>query len=119
MTWRPLPNQPGEDQPRRLARSLDDVSRAIGAPPVEVLSVIFSRWEEVVGAAVAAHSRPVSLRRSTLVVSVDHPAWATQLRSLGATILAPLATRIRVWRVALEPAPHSPLGRQSAADAGW
>ena len=88
MTWRPLPNQPGEDQPRRLARSLDDVSRAIGAPPVDVLSVIFSRWEEVVGAAVAAHSRPVSLRRSTLVVSVDHPAWATQLRYLGATILA-------------------------------
>lgn len=88
MTWRPLPSQPGEDQPHRLAQSLNDVARSIGAPPAESLSVVFARWEEVVGPAVAAHSRPVSLLRSTLVVSVDHPAWATQLRYLGATILA-------------------------------
>jgi predicted nucleic acid-binding Zn ribbon protein len=71
-----------------LARSLDDVARSIGAPAPEALSVVFARWEEVVGAAVAAHSRPVSLLRSTLVVTVDHPAWATQLRYLGSTILA-------------------------------
>jgi predicted nucleic acid-binding Zn ribbon protein len=71
-----------------LGSSLDDVARAIGAPATEALSVVFARWEEVVGSAVAAHSRPVSLLRSTLVVSVDHPSWATQLRYLGATILA-------------------------------
>jgi predicted nucleic acid-binding Zn ribbon protein len=87
MTWRPLPRHPAEDDPRRLAGSLDDLARAIGAPPAEALSAVFARWEEVVGPAVAAHSRPVSLLRSTLVVSVDHPAWATQLRYLGATIL--------------------------------
>ena len=87
MTWRPLPSHPGEDHPHKLGRSLDDVARAIGAPPAEALSVVFSRWEQVVGSAVAAHSRPVSLVRSTLVVSVDDPAWATQMRYLGATIL--------------------------------
>jgi predicted nucleic acid-binding Zn ribbon protein len=87
MTWRPLPQPPGEDRPHELARSLDRVARSIGAPPVEALSVVFSRWEDVVGSAVAAHSRPVSLRQSTLVVSVDHPAWATQLRYLGTSIL--------------------------------
>jgi predicted nucleic acid-binding Zn ribbon protein len=88
MTWRPLPKRPGDDHPHELARSLDDIARSIGAPPAEALSVVFSRWEEVVGPAVAAHSHPVSLLRSTLVVSVDHPAWATQLRYLGSTILA-------------------------------
>src|SRR5215472_13200873 len=88
MTWRPLPSQPGEPDPRRLSSSLDDVARTIGAPPADALAVVFSRWEEVVGPGVAAHSRPVSLVRSTLVVSVDHSAWATQLRYLGATILA-------------------------------
>ena len=88
MTWRPLPKAPGEDHPQSLAKSLDHVARAMGAPPADALTVVFARWEEVVGAAVAAHSRPVSLFRSTLVVSVDHPAWATQLRYLGSTILA-------------------------------
>jgi predicted nucleic acid-binding Zn ribbon protein len=87
MTWRPLPSQSGEDRPHELARSLDDVTRSIGAPPAEALSVVFARWEEVVGTAVAAHCRPVSLVRETLVVSVDHPAWATQLRYLGSKIL--------------------------------
>ena len=88
MTWRPLPSQPGGEEPRHLASSLDDVARAIGAPPAEALSVVFSQWEELVGAAVAAHCRPVSLVRSTLVVSVDHPAWATQVKYLGSTLLA-------------------------------
>ncbi|HWC37856.1 MAG TPA: DUF721 domain-containing protein [Acidimicrobiales bacterium] len=104
MTWRPLPRHIADDDPRRLASSLDDVARTIGAPPAEALSVVFARWEEVVGPSVAAHSRPVSLLRSTLVVSVDHPAWATQLRYLGATILARItetvghevATRVEV-----------------------
>jgi predicted nucleic acid-binding Zn ribbon protein len=87
MTWRPLPKPPGEDRPHELARSLDGIARAIGAPPADALSVVFSRWEDVVGSAVAAHSHPVSLLRSTLVVSVDHPSWATQLRYLSSTIL--------------------------------
>jgi predicted nucleic acid-binding Zn ribbon protein len=109
MTWRPLPDPAEEDRPHQLARSLDDVARSIGAPPVEALSVVFSRWEEVVGAAVAAHCRPVSLVRSTLIVSVDNPAWATQLKYLRASVLdriakiagPDVATRLEV-RVARE-----------------
>src|SRR5262249_48025789 len=88
MTWRPLPGRPRAEEPRPVASSLDDGARAIGAPPTEALSVVFGRWEELVGAAVAAHCRPVSLVRSTLVVSVDHPAWATQVKYLGSTLLA-------------------------------
>jgi predicted nucleic acid-binding Zn ribbon protein len=87
MTWRPLPRPSGEDRPHELAKSLDQVARSIGAPPADALTIVFSRWEEVVGAGIAAHSRPISLRQSTLVVSVDHPAWATQLRYLGSSIL--------------------------------
>jgi predicted nucleic acid-binding Zn ribbon protein len=87
MTWRPLPRPSGEDRPHELAKSLDQVARSIGAPPADALAIVFSRWEDVVGAGIAAHSRPISLRQSTLVVSVDHPAWATQLRYLGSSIL--------------------------------
>jgi predicted nucleic acid-binding Zn ribbon protein len=47
---------------------------------------VFGRWEEAVGAAVAAHVQPVKLDGTTLVVKVDDPAWATQLKFLEATV---------------------------------
>ena len=47
---------------------------------------VFGRWEESVGAAVAAHVQPVKLDGSVLVVEVDDPAWATQIRFLEATL---------------------------------
>ena len=53
-----------------------------------VLTEVFARWEEVVGAEVAAHAEPRSLRDGVLVIAVDQPAWATQLRFLGADLLA-------------------------------
>jgi predicted nucleic acid-binding Zn ribbon protein len=45
----------------------------------------------MVGESVAQHSRPRSLRDGVLVVAVDEPAWATQLRWLEADLL----TRLR------------------------
>ena len=47
---------------------------------------VFGRWEEAVGAAVAAHVQPVKLDGEVLVVEVDDPAWATQIRFLEATL---------------------------------
>ena len=43
---------------------------------------VFGRWAEAVGDAVAAHVKPVKLDGSKLIVEVDDPAWATQLRFL-------------------------------------
>ena len=47
---------------------------------------VFGRWAEAVGEAVAAHVKPIKLDGTTLVVEVDDPAWATQLRFLEATL---------------------------------
>ena len=35
----------------------------------------------------AGHVRPIRLDNESLVVTVDHPAWATQVRSLGDELL--------------------------------
>jgi predicted nucleic acid-binding Zn ribbon protein len=47
---------------------------------------VFGRWEEAVGAAVAEHVQPVKLDGDVLVVEVDDPAWATQIRFLEGTV---------------------------------
>ena len=43
---------------------------------------VFGRWTEAVGEAVAAHVKPIKLDGTKLIVEVDDPAWATQLRFL-------------------------------------
>ena len=50
------------------------------------LGGVFGRWAEAVGDAVAAHVKPVKLDGTKLIVEVDDPAWATQLRFLETTL---------------------------------
>jgi predicted nucleic acid-binding Zn ribbon protein len=47
---------------------------------------VFGRWAEAVGDAVATHVKPVKLDGTKLIVEVDDPAWATQLRFLETTL---------------------------------
>ena len=53
-----------------------------GAGRAEVGGV-FGRWDEAVGPALAANVRPVRLEHGALLVEVDDPAWATQVRFLA------------------------------------
>ena len=55
---------------------------------------VFAEWPELVGADVAAHSSPVSLSAGELRISAESTAWATQLRLLGATLLARLVSEL-------------------------
>jgi predicted nucleic acid-binding Zn ribbon protein len=71
------------DDPVPVTEALDGLLRSLrgGAGRAEVGGV-FGRWEEAVGAPIAAHVRPVRLDHGTLLVEVDEPAWATQVRLL-------------------------------------
>lgn len=55
---------------------------------------IFGEWERVVGADIAAHSRPVKLEDGELTIEAESTAWATQLRMLAARLLAGIAKEI-------------------------
>jgi predicted nucleic acid-binding Zn ribbon protein len=85
--WQPLP---GGSEPKPVGDSLDRVASSLGVPRASTLSRVFASWPELVGEAVAAHARPRSLRAGTLVVAVDEPAWATQLRWLEADLVGRL-----------------------------
>jgi predicted nucleic acid-binding Zn ribbon protein len=62
------------------------------------------RWEQIVGADIASHAQPSSLRDGELVLVAESTAWATQLRLLAGRLQARLTaevgsgvvTRIRV-----------------------
>ncbi len=76
-----------EPGPRRLDTSLDAVTRQLGLEDSRGLGLLFAKWPRIVGPAMAGHVQPVRLDNQSLVVTVDHPAWGTQVRSLGDELL--------------------------------
>jgi predicted nucleic acid-binding Zn ribbon protein len=78
------------DDPRTLSESLDGLLRDLRAGARHEVGGVFGRWEELVGAVLAAHARPVKLDGGRLLVEVDEPGWATQLRFLESDVLARL-----------------------------
>jgi predicted nucleic acid-binding Zn ribbon protein len=82
--------------PVPITAALDDVVRSLRGPDRRQVGGLFGRWEEVVGAQVAAHVRPRQLDGTTLVVEADDAAWATQIRFLTSTVRERLAAVVDV-----------------------
>jgi hypothetical protein len=89
MAWRPLPGAPAA--PVRLGDTIDRVLGRLGAPSRAGIEVVFDRWADVVGASMAARTRPVAIDGETLVVSCDDPALTTHVRFLEPQLVARLA----------------------------
>jgi predicted nucleic acid-binding Zn ribbon protein len=77
----------GDSGPRPLDGSLDALSNHLGLGGSLGLGRLFAKWEEIVGPAVSSHVQPVRLDKEALVVNVDHPAWATEVRHFGDDLL--------------------------------
>ena len=73
------------DDPVAFTDSLDRLVRSLrgGAAGRAEVGGVFGRWDDAVGAAVAAHARPIRLEGGVLLVEVDDPAWATHVRFLA------------------------------------
>jgi predicted nucleic acid-binding Zn ribbon protein len=78
-----------DDGPRQVGPAIAKVLSRIGASPSpQTMELIFTRWEELAGAELAAHLQPMRLQNSTLIVGADQPAWATRGRMESERILA-------------------------------
>jgi len=55
---------------------------------------VFGRWAELVGADVAEHATPLTLRDGELTVAASSTAWATQLRLLQRHLLVKIAAGV-------------------------
>jgi predicted nucleic acid-binding Zn ribbon protein len=77
--WRPINEDRG---PRRMGENLDRV-----VPGGRAFTMLLDTWSTLVGEGLAARTRPAALNGTTLVIAVDDPAWATQLRYLETDLL--------------------------------
>jgi len=82
---------------------------------------ILGAWNEIVGATVAAHSQPRSIRNRILFIDVIHSTWMQQLQFLKSTLLEKvnnflgesLIQDIRFKLGKIPPSPRSPLKTDS------
>jgi Dna[CI] antecedent, DciA len=102
--------------PISISSSLDGVIRSLRGPGRRQVSGVFGRWEEAVGAQVAAHVQPIKLDDGVLVVEVDDSAWATHVKFLSGTIMERLAeiAEVRIDRVEIRVSQSSGTDRRGS-----
>ncbi len=81
------PNSPDHLPPSvTLQGQLTRLLASLGSDDAESVKGVFGAWNELVGETVAAHVQPVKLDHATLIVEVDDPHWATEMRFLSAAL---------------------------------
>lgn len=80
--------------PKQLTDVLGKVLRRMKVSDNDNAMGLFSQWREIVGDAIAEHVTPKRLEKRVLVVEVDDPAWATQMKFLEAQLLTTLRTHV-------------------------
>ena len=65
-----------------LAGALDALLDRLGADSTTAITGVFGEWPKIVGEQVAQHVTPIKLERGRLIVEIDDPSWATQMRFL-------------------------------------
>jgi predicted nucleic acid-binding Zn ribbon protein len=55
---------------------------------------LLPRWEQIVGADIAAHCRPERLEAGELKCVAESTAWATQIRLMSSQVLARIAAEV-------------------------
>lgn len=113
----------GGEDPQPLSVALTRLLAERGWRQQVAVGSAFGRWEQIVGAELAAHARPEGFRDGELVVAADSTAWATQLRLLAATLVKRLNAElgggtVRRVKVRGPAAPHRPGAWRAAGGRG-
>jgi len=76
--------------PTAVGDLVGTVLAELGLDGVAKAHRIGAQWEQIVGAQVAAHCRPLGLRGDVLELQVDSPVWSQQLQLRKPELLAAL-----------------------------
>jgi predicted nucleic acid-binding Zn ribbon protein len=84
----------GREDPQPLGAAIEGLLDDQGWRTAAAVGSVFGRWEQIVGAALAAHTRPGGFTDGELLVIADSTAWATQVRLLRAQLIRRLNTEL-------------------------
>lgn len=116
------PFGPGRE-PVTLGAAFLNVRRTLGWQTPQAQAELMDAWAAMAGDETSAHSTPMHVDGSTLVVQCDSTAWATQLRRMRSVILGEIAkhhpdARVDDVRFLNPGAPSWKRGRRSVPGRG-
>jgi predicted nucleic acid-binding Zn ribbon protein len=88
------PRRPRRDDPQPLTTAIHGLIGDQGWQTEAALGSVFGRWPQIVGADLAAHTRPERFTDGELLVIADSTAWATQVRLLAGTLVRRLNSEL-------------------------
>lgn len=74
--------RPDARDPQGVASAIERLVAERGWSEPVAIGGVLGRWDDVVGADIAAHCQPMSFEEGVLTVTADSSAWATQVRLL-------------------------------------
>lgn len=91
--------------PSPLRALLGSAATRFGLDDALATGSLWKRWPEVVGADIAAHAQPTSLRGGVLRIRADSPVWAHEMgyladeirRKANAALGRDAVSEVRVW----------------------
>ena len=94
------PRRPRRDDPQPLTTAIRGLIGDQGWQAEAAMGSVFGRWPQIVGADLAAHTRPERFTDGELLVIADSTAWATQVRLLAGTLVRRLNSELGEGTVA-------------------
>ncbi|MEO9330259.1 DUF721 family protein [Gordonia sp. B21] len=85
---------PDGRDPQPFGRLVSNIAKERGWQEKIGEGTVFGMWEQIVGADIAAHAKPIALRDNILHVQAESTAWATQLRYVQSQIIAKIARAV-------------------------
>lgn len=79
------------DGPVPISSVMPRLMKTLKKPHADVIVTVFKRWEQVVGADIAQHCRPVAIDANRLIVATSDPMWASELEWFSEKLLDKLA----------------------------
>jgi predicted nucleic acid-binding Zn ribbon protein len=75
------------DDPQPLGTAIGGLMSDQGWKQRAAVGAVFGNWAEIVGADLAAHTRPDGFADGELTIAADSTAWATQVRLLASMLV--------------------------------
>ena len=94
----PARGRPRREDPQRLELAIGGLLDNQGWQQRAAIGSVFGRWAEIVGADLAAHTKPDAFPDGELAVTADSTAWATQVRLLAPQLVRRLNAELDAGR---------------------
>ena len=74
-------------EPSPIQKSLETFFANLGAPPIQVVTSLEDRWEDIMGPALSKVTKPISVQDGVLEISCTDPAFVAQIKWMETQII--------------------------------